>query len=131
SRNRLSRRIRDVGSSLRGTEDEAVLQDALMLAKAFIAEGEECMAAPHWAADHAAEVVALERGLVAGVARQRKAGCRSKVTVEVVASIQRFVAEVVERLTVELVGAGARGHGHNRSIAAAVFRAEALVVDLK
>ena len=58
---------------LRLTEDRAVLQDALVLAKALIAEEEEGVVLPDGTSDGAAEVVALQRSLVSGV-RQRAAG---------------------------------------------------------
>ena len=101
-----------------------------MLAQSLIAGEEECVALPDGTADRGSEVVALQRSLVARHAEGKARRC-AVAAVEVVARIQRLIAEVVEDLTVEPVSARARADVHDRTRAAAVLRAERRVVDLE
>ena len=116
---------------LRRGKYRVVLQDALVLAQGFVAKEEKGVVPPDGAADRAAVIVALQRGLIACVGNQGKPGGGIVGAVEVVAGVESFVAEVVKGLAVELVGAGASGDGDNRAITAAILRAEGGVIDLE
>src|SRR6185437_6081486 len=124
-------RSRNKSGTLICGEHWTVLQDALVLPQALIAEEEKGVVAVDRAANSDTEIVALQRKLCTRTEGQRSAGCGVYGAVEVVASVQRFVAEVIEHLTMELVRARSRGYGHNRAVAAPVFGAEGLVVDLE
>jgi hypothetical protein len=84
-------------------KDRAVLQDALMLAERLVAEEEKSVVFPDGAADGEPVVVALEGSFGAGRTGQREARGRIEAAIEVVASVEGFVAEVIECFTVKVV----------------------------
>src|ERR1017187_1061245 len=131
SRRGLSGLIRGDCRLLGCGEHLAVLQDALVLTQTFVTAVEEGVAPPYRATYGAAEVVALQRGLIACVANQGKSSGGVHGAIEVVASIEGLVAEVIEGLAMELVAAGAGRDGDDGAVAATVLRTEGGVIDLE
>ncbi len=105
--------------ALRLGGDVAGEEDGLLLAKALVAEKEEGLVLEEGAAECAAEVVTIELVLARGFA------------IEEVAGVEVVVAEVVEGLAVDLVGAGAGGDVDDGAGGAAELGAEGGVDDLE
>ncbi len=112
-------------------EHSAVLQQSLVLPQPFVAGKEEGLILPDRSANRPTKVIALQRRLIACRTRKWKSRRSAEGTIKVVARIQRLVAEVVERLAVEIVGARLRADVDDRTRASAILRRERRVIDLE
>src|SRR5262245_403325 len=91
------------GCTLGVAEDQAVQVESLSMAHALIRNKEKSLLLYDGAAETGAELVAVERWRL------------TRSEIEEVARVERIVAEELEQLTVELVGAGARRYVDDRA----------------